>query len=111
MTTSTAPVMRTVTVACSPDHAFAVFTEQIGTWWPVARFSVHGPAATAAFRDGRLVETGPGGEEAEWGRVLAWEPPHRLRMTWHPGHDAERAGLVERLQGRPGNPFKGPKDR
>jgi len=89
------PIHRQVVVPASADKAFAVFTEQIGTWWPVGRFSLYGPDTTPAFRDGRLVETGPAGDEAEWGRVVAWEPPYRLRMTWHPGRPADRAGAVE----------------
>ena len=27
--------------------------------------------------------------------MLDWEPPHRLRITWHPGSPAARAGEVE----------------
>jgi uncharacterized protein YndB with AHSA1/START domain len=89
------PIRRQVVVPAAPDRAFDVFTQRIGSWWPVDRHSVHGTGATAAFRDGRLIETGPGGEEVEWGTVLAWEPPRLLRMTWHPGYAAERASEVE----------------
>ena len=89
------PLRRQVIVPASPDHAFDIFTERIGTWWPVARHSVHGAGGTAAFRDGRLIEIGPGGEEAEWGTVLAWDRPQLLRLTWHPGYGAERASEVE----------------
>jgi uncharacterized protein YndB with AHSA1/START domain/uncharacterized protein YciI len=90
-----APIRRQTVVPAPPDRAFEVFTERIGAWWPMARHSVHGAAATVAFRDGRLVETGPDGAEVEWGTVLAWEPPYRLRLTWHPGYDAARASDVE----------------
>jgi uncharacterized protein YndB with AHSA1/START domain len=89
------PIRRQVVVPAPPDQAFDVFTRRIGTWWPVARHSVHGAGARPGFRDGRLIETGPGGEEVEWGTVLAWEPPRLLRMTWHPGYTAERASEVE----------------
>ena len=62
--------------------------------------------ATTAFRDGRLIETGPAGDEVAWGEVLAWVPPRLLRMTWHPGYEAERASEVEvsfeRRRRRPG---------
>lgn len=31
---------------------------------------------------GRWYETGENGTEADWGKVLAWEPPHRLLLAW-----------------------------
>ena len=34
------PVVATVTVPCEPARAFELFTERIGTWWPVAGHSV-----------------------------------------------------------------------
>jgi uncharacterized protein YndB with AHSA1/START domain/uncharacterized protein YciI len=89
------PLRRQIVVPAGPQTAFDVFTEKIGDWWPVHRHSVYGARASAAFRDGRLVETGPDGDESVWGQVLDWEPPHRLRLTWHPGHAAERASEVE----------------
>jgi uncharacterized protein YndB with AHSA1/START domain/uncharacterized protein YciI len=87
------PLRRQVVVPAGPQVAFDVFTQRIGTWWPVEKFSVHGAGSTAAFRDGRLVETGPDGAEAVWGEVLDWEPPRRLRLTWHPGSTADRGEI------------------
>jgi uncharacterized protein YndB with AHSA1/START domain/uncharacterized protein YciI len=89
------PLRRQVVVPAAPPIAFDVFTGRIGAWWPLERLSVHGKGSTAAFRDGALVETGPDGAEAVWGEVLDWEPPHRLRITWHPGSDPARASEVE----------------
>jgi uncharacterized protein YndB with AHSA1/START domain len=93
--TNLPPLRRQVVVPAGPDVAFDVFTRRIGDWWPLDRFSVHGAKATTAFRDGRIVETGPDGVQAVWGTVLDWDPPHGLRFTWHPGHGADRAGQVE----------------
>jgi uncharacterized protein YndB with AHSA1/START domain len=89
------PIRRQVVVPAPPEQAFEVFTQKIGSWWPVARHSVHGAGAIPAFRDGRLIETGPAGDEVAWGEILAWDPPRLLRMTWHPGYGAERASEVE----------------
>jgi uncharacterized protein YndB with AHSA1/START domain len=72
-------------VAASPAHAFTVWTERLATWWPSAKTVSGGPDALAfePYVGGRIVETGPDGEEHTWGEVLAWEPPHRLAFTWH----------------------------
>jgi uncharacterized protein YndB with AHSA1/START domain len=90
------PVRRQVTVPGPVGAAFAVFTDEIGRWWPLGGgHSVYGEGGTVAFRDGRVVERGPGGQEAVWGTVLDWDPPHRLRLTWHPGRDSANATEVE----------------
>ncbi|MFI5892525.1 SRPBCC domain-containing protein [Actinoplanes sp. NPDC051513] len=89
------PLHRQIVVPASPGEAFEVFTARIGEWWPVGRFSVFGEGAVAAFHDGELVETGPDGGTAVWGKVLDWQPPRSFRMTWHPGRDAAGASVVE----------------
>src|SRR6478609_9471673 len=43
----------------------------------------------------RLVERAVDGRTSVWGEVLAWEPPHRLVLTWHPGGDPDDASEVE----------------
>jgi uncharacterized protein YndB with AHSA1/START domain/uncharacterized protein YciI len=89
------PLRRQIVVPADPATAFKVWTDEIATWWPLERFSVYGDRAAVSFVDGRLVERGPDGGEATWGEVLDWEPPDRLRITWHPGRDAARATEVE----------------
>lgn len=93
--TTTTPVRREVVVPVGAERAFELFTDQIGAWWPIGeRYSVFGAGATVSFRDGALIEVAPDGREAVWGEVLDWQPPNRLRITWHPGRDATAAKVV-----------------
>jgi uncharacterized protein YndB with AHSA1/START domain len=72
------------------DRAFAVFTEQIGRWWPAANTFSGEMFETVALEPragGRWFERATNGREVAWGRVLAWEPPHRIVLTWQIGPD------------------------
>jgi uncharacterized protein YciI len=89
------PIRRQVVVPATAEVAFDVFTDEIGRWWPVREFSVHGDGADVGFRDGRVIERGPDGAETIWGTVLEWRRPYRLRLTWHPGTGADHASEVE----------------
>jgi DNA-binding transcriptional ArsR family regulator/uncharacterized protein YndB with AHSA1/START domain len=92
-------VSKTIIVDASVGHAFAVFTERMADWWPLRTHSVgeeHAYAVTMEQREGgRLYESIEGGEESDWGRVLAWEPPSRVVLTWHPGRSAAEATELE----------------
>ena len=89
------PIRQQVTVAADPSTAFAVFTDGLGRWWPIAGFSVHGAEASVAFVDGEIVERSPAGDRELWGTVTRWEPGVALGFTWHPGGSPERATQVE----------------
>lgn len=79
-----------VRVAAAPAAAFAAFTAEIDQWWrrgPKYRHAGANPGRIAIELrlDGRVYEQWTeGGEsrEFELGRVLVWEPPHRLRFSW-----------------------------
>jgi len=92
--TAVAPLVREVLVGTDVSTAFTLFTERIGSWWPLARHGVFGEHATVAFEDGLLVERAAG-SVSTWGEVLAWDPPHGFTMTWHPGLDAGESTTVE----------------
>lgn len=95
-TTTRPPVLRAALVRCDADEAFAAFTDRIGAWWPLPTHGLFGArAGGVAFEDGRLVERSVDGEEVVWGEVLAWEPPRRLVVTWHPGREVDDASEVE----------------
>jgi uncharacterized protein YndB with AHSA1/START domain len=101
----TEPVVKTVTVACTPEEAFRYFTADFNLWWPVATHSVIAYAsefkdkpATAIFEprvSGRIFERARSGEEHVWGSVLAWQPPGRVVFSFHPGRDDKEAQTVE----------------
>jgi uncharacterized protein YndB with AHSA1/START domain len=83
-------------VDCPVDHAFAMWTSRIGSWWPRDHTMSGEPGAQIVFEDrvgGRIFERTSDGVEHEWGEVLAWDPPHRLAYTWRFG--AGSAGPTE----------------
>jgi len=85
------PVRRTVTVDRPVEDAFRVFTDGIGKWWALEVHSLSldrtgAPAQTAVMEGrvgGRLYERMSDGNEADWGKLLVWEPPHRVAFEWH----------------------------
>jgi len=97
--TRLAPLQVRVMVTRTPEEAFRLFTEEIHTWWPLATHSVgQAEAETCAFEGrvgGRLFERLRDGGTHTWGTVLAWEPPHRIAFTWHPGRGEETAQRLE----------------
>ncbi|MEM8923046.1 MAG: SRPBCC domain-containing protein [Actinomycetota bacterium] len=90
------PIVRAASVRQPPEVAFAVFTEEIGAWWPLPTHGIFGArSGGVAFVDDRLVEYATDGTSAVWGEVTAWEPPHRLVVSWHPGREASDGSEVE----------------
>jgi uncharacterized protein YndB with AHSA1/START domain len=80
------PIEKTVVVTRSAENAFRVFTEEMGTWWPLATHHIGKVDAETVviepFVGGRWFERGIDGTECEWGRVRTWDPPRRLVLTW-----------------------------
>jgi uncharacterized protein YndB with AHSA1/START domain len=81
----TPSVRKSVTVEADPERAFEVFTARHGTWWPSTYHigtSDYDTAVIEPFAGGRWYERGVDGAEADWGKVLVWEPPRRLVLAW-----------------------------
>lgn len=91
-------LVKTVTVSVDVKAAFALFTEQMSAWWPLATHSVGEAAATAVTVEGRIggeiVETYGDGLLAVWGTVTEWDPPSLVSFTWHPGSPSSEATHV-----------------
>lgn len=66
--------------------AWRVFTERMGTWWPLAYYKIGNANAVDAVIEprvgGRWFERGEDSSTCQWGSVLAWEPPQRLVLSW-----------------------------
>ena len=100
-----APVRRTIVVHAPQAHAFAVFTEHMGEWWPLQSHHIGSqPASTAIVEPragGRWFERAADGSECEWGRVLTWEPPQRIVLAWDISADwKSRPGLGSEVEVR-----------
>ncbi len=79
------PIRRALLVKAPPARAFALFTEQIGQWWPKGRSigaQPHENIVIEPVPGGRWFERSGDGVETDWGRVAAWEPPNRLLLNW-----------------------------
>ncbi len=98
MTGGIAEIQKTIELQTPHHRAFAVWTEEMGSWWPLAEHSVGQADATGCAVEpgvgGRLYETGKDGLEHLWGRVVVWEPPRRLAHSWHPGRQLTERTMV-----------------
>lgn len=79
-------VRKSVSVDAPQDVAWRVFTQKMGTWWPLANYKIGKAKAVDAVIEpqvgGRWYERGDDGSTCDWGRVLLWEPPSRLVLSW-----------------------------
>jgi uncharacterized protein YndB with AHSA1/START domain len=84
-------VRKVVTVQAPLMVAWQVFTEQMGAWWPLAVYKIGKAKAVDAVIEprvgGRWYERGDDESTCDWGRVLSWEPPSRLVLSWDIGAD------------------------
>ena len=82
---SIAPVIRSVEVKAPPAQAFDLFFSRIGDWWPAGKTVAKNPHVAIIIEprpEGRWFERDAQGNEMQWGKVLAYEPPARLLLGW-----------------------------
>lgn len=92
------PLRLAYDVACPVQHAWDVWTTKFSFWWPKGHNTSGNADAEVTLEPGvggRIFERTSSGVEIDWGHVTQWEPPNRLAYTWHIGHDASEATLVE----------------
>src|SRR5882672_5292275 len=79
-------VRKVVSVQAPAAVAWQVFTEKMGTWWPLADYKIGKANAVDAVIEprvgGRWYERGEDGSTCDWGSVLTWEPTTRLVLSW-----------------------------
>jgi len=78
-------VQTSIVVEAPIDRAFAVFTEDIGSWWPPDHHILQGELAEMVFEarpGGYVYDRGTDGSVCRWARVLAYEPPDRVVFSW-----------------------------
>ena len=79
-------VRTSVVVSAAQEHAFSVFTEGIGSWWPPDHHILQGELSEMVFEPhvgGAVYDRATDGTECRWGQVLAYDPPHRFVITWN----------------------------
>ncbi|HEX7000185.1 MAG TPA: metalloregulator ArsR/SmtB family transcription factor [Trueperaceae bacterium] len=94
-----APITKRRTVPLPPERAFDLFTRRMGEWWPTGTHSIAGDDVKEIRFEGRiggrLLEVAKDGAECSWGEVMAWNPPQRFVVSWHPALDPTAASVLE----------------
>ncbi|HEY9378871.1 MAG TPA: SRPBCC family protein [Jiangellaceae bacterium] len=78
-------VQATIVVEAPVERAFEVFTNDIGSWWTPEHHILQAELAEMVFEPrvgGHVIDRGVDGSECRWARVLAYEPPTRVVISW-----------------------------
>ena len=74
-----------IVVEAPIEEAFRVFTEDFGSFKPPEHNMLSVDIAETVFEPrvgGHLYDLGVDGSECRWARVLAYEPPDRVVLSW-----------------------------
>jgi uncharacterized protein YndB with AHSA1/START domain len=80
-----ASVRTSIVVEAPIERAFSVFTEDFGSFKPPEHNILGVELAETVFEPrvgGHLYDRGVDGSECRWARVLAYEPPNRVVISW-----------------------------
>ena len=79
-------VRKVVRVQAPQAVAWRVFTEKMGTWWPLGVYKIGKATAVDAVIEprvgGRWYERGEDGSTCDWGSVAVWDPPARIVLFY-----------------------------
>ena len=78
-------IQTSIVVEAPIERAFRVFTDDFGSFKPPEHNLLQVEVAETVFEPragGYLYDRGVDGSESRWARVLAYEPPHRVLLTW-----------------------------
>lgn len=93
------PIKRSISVSWDQETAFRRFTAEFGSWWPSRTHSIGGDRLRKLVFEqqigGRIYEEHQDGRRFQWGQVILWEPPTRVKFTWHPSRDPSTSQEVE----------------
>jgi uncharacterized protein YndB with AHSA1/START domain len=82
---SATSIRHEVVVEAPIERAFSVFTDDFGAFKPREHNMLGVDIAETVFESrvgGRVFDRGIDGSECQWARVLAYEPPHRVVISW-----------------------------
>ena len=82
---SAAPIKHSIVVEAPIERAFKIFTEDFGSFKPREHNLLAVPTAETVFEPragGNVYDRGVDGSECRWARVLAYEPPNRVLLSW-----------------------------
>jgi uncharacterized protein YciI/uncharacterized protein YndB with AHSA1/START domain len=83
--TTVPPITKELVVKTTQEHAFRVFTAGINRWWPRQHHIGTAPLKELIIEPrtgGRWYAISEDDSQCDTGKVLAWEPPSRLVLTW-----------------------------
>ncbi|HXO79691.1 MAG TPA: SRPBCC family protein [Mycobacterium sp.] len=82
------PIRKSIVVNTGVERAFALFIDQFDAIKPREHNLLSVPIAETVFEPragGRVYDVGVDGSRCEWSRVLAYEPPSRVVISWDIG--------------------------
>ena len=83
--TTDTTVHTSIVVEAPIERAFQVFTADFGSFKPREHTLLQAEIVETVFEPrvgGYLFDRGVDGSECRWARVLAYEPPHRVLLSW-----------------------------
>lgn len=82
------PIRKSIVVNTGVERAFALFVDQFDAIKPREHNLLSVPIAETVFEPragGHVYDVGIDGSRCEWSRVLAYEPPTRVVISWDIG--------------------------